>query len=134
MSPKIFAISISSLVFSGAASRRLVPSSLSLLSGLQMGSKTPHSQFRQFSFGCLVDLSMTGRPLQISYYYKPFIARETEKRERTYQALSDRLALPTYAQAVQFDPSGRMNFSSGRTRSIYIEVVTLANIPKNIVK
>lgn len=48
---------------------------------LMIGTRTPHSQFRQFSRGCFVSRSLTSLP----------------------HALSERLALPTYAQPLHCD-------------------------------
>lgn len=64
---------------------------------LVIGTITPHSQLRQFILGSLVVLSLTRRPL-LNISDGPIKEISDFKGSDTYQALSDRLALPTYAQ------------------------------------
>jgi hypothetical protein len=76
-----------------------------LFCSLIIGTMTPHSQLRQFILTCLVDVSLTRRPLshvsgksvnmKIEYHSEDVSVMTGQ----TYQALSERLALPTYAQA-----------------------------------
>lgn len=76
-----------------------------------METKTPHSQFLQFNLGSFVTRSFTIRPLLIGrlagclrWYYFATVAFEGGNCwvniENTYQALSERFALPTYAHAI----------------------------------
>jgi len=73
-----------------------------------MGIMTPHSQLRQFNLGSLVALSCTSRPLQkmhvspaISFCWSRMASLRSRDTEGfSYQALSDRFALPTYTHPI----------------------------------
>jgi hypothetical protein len=71
-------------------------SSSASLQVVTTGITTPHSQLRQLILGLPVLVSFTKRPLDV------FLVRSTVFSHQfvltAYQALSDRLALPTYAQ------------------------------------
>lgn len=63
------------------------------------GTRTPHSQFRQLSLGCLVILSWTRRPLAsgIRCFLLSAFCLGGRVCICTHHALSERFALPTYA-------------------------------------
>ena len=87
-----------------------------------IGTNTPHSQLRQFNFGSFLTRSWTILPLFLSFS-KTF----RQGRWQTYHALSDKFALPTYAQPVQLEPSGRLIGCLGRTNIIFIQAFVSSN-------
>lgn len=112
ISPSAFGLSSFKSLFSSSSE----PSEPDAEDGSVIGTNTPHSQLRQFSFGSFLTRSWTTLPLFLS-----FSTACTTESVTTYHALSDRFALPTYTQPVQLEPSGSLIGCLGRTNIICVQ-------------
>jgi hypothetical protein len=100
-------------------------------SDVRSGITTPHSQFRQFNFGFFVIVSFTSRPLSnghissITTRHANALKRQNGpqemKKRSTHQALSDKLALPQYAQPAYTLPPAAATGSRNRANRNYYQ-------------
>jgi len=94
-------------------------------SDAKRGITTPHSQFRQFNFGFFVIVSFTSRPLSnghissVTTRHANRVGLQEMKKRSTHQALSDKLALPQYAQPAYTLPPAAATGSRNRANKNY---------------